>query len=392
MVRFFWLGVLPLSGLLLSQCSTTPPERPFVSFQRHIIDTRFDDNSQLLLTDIDGDGAPDIVVMQRQPARLSWYRNPDWAAGALSVGAARLYEMRTLDVTGNGVEDIALLGDFAPDATVPDAADDSPPERQLRWLENPWLSSCQQRPPYGWESHRVASTTADAFVGVDPSGTGRMVLLSMPEQILYAPSHSPRLPWASVPLREPWRDAASMLVYDWDGDGRDDVLVARRDGIGIMALASRSHFVDWFDLLSTDAPLRMVGVGHSGRASRRFIAAIEAPERLVLFRPSPDATQPWTREVLVEQLPGVNGLQVLDLSRDGYDDVLLSLAGEGPSVLVYRYQPESRIWHPITVDNGSAGVSSLATGDVTGNGFPDIVVLNATTGQIVLHQNRGRGT
>lgn len=399
MARFSWIGRLVLPALLLSQCSTMPPERPFVNFQRHIINTRFDGDSQVLLADIDGDGVRDIVVMQHQPARLSWYRNPDWAAGAVSVGASRLYRMDAIDIDGNGVADLALLGDFEDleglESDEPDELQDIDRsavfERQLRWLENPWRSAIDQsRQPDGWASHRIATSSNNTFIGLDPSGTGSISLLAMPEQVLFASSFNPRRPWSSVKLQEPWRDAGSMLVYDWDGDGRDDVLIARQNSVGIMALASRGRFVDWFELLTTEAPLRMLDVGHSGRAARRFIAAIEESERLVVFRPDPDASQPWQREVVEERLSGVNGLKVLDLARDGYDDVLVSLAGDGPSLLVYRYLPDTRDWHPITVDSGRAGVASFITGDVTGNGFLDIVVLNATTGQIVLHQNRGR--
>lgn len=401
-----WIAQLTLAALLLSQCSSVPPERPFVDFQRYIINTRFDGESQVLLADIDGDGGRDIVVMQQRPARLSWYRNPDWAARAIPVGAIELYQAEAIDVNGSGVADLAVLGTFVTGAAVTGAAgaagETGKPgefadvegaaasERQLRWLENPWRLDIEPDRAVSWSSHRIATTTSDTFISLDPAGTGSISLLATPGQTLLAPSARPSRPWPAVQLQEPWRDVRTTLVYDWDGDGRDDVLIARQRSVGVMALASRGRFVDWFEVLTTEAPLRMLGVGHSGRAARRFIAAIEESERLVVFRPHPDAALAWQREVVAERLPGVNGMQVLDFARDGHDDVLVSLAGDGPSLLVYRYLPDSRVWEPIIVDSGRAGVASFTTGDVTGNGFLDIVVLNATTGQIVLHQNRGR--
>lgn len=380
-----------MSGLWLSHCSSSPPERPFVSFQRHIINTQFEGRSEVVLADIDGDGLRDIVVMQQEPARLSWYRNPDWAAGALAVGARRLHDIAAVDISDTGAADLVMLGEFDKDDGLDDSG--SRPDvvaSELRWLENPWLpTSADRATGAGWSSHRIAASLSDALVPLDPAGNGSLSLLLIPEQGLYAPTADPRRGWSGVQLQEPWRDARAALVYDWDGDGRDDVLIARQRSVGVMALASRGRFVDWFELLATERPLVKLDVGHSGRASRRFIAGVEDSGALVVFRPNPDAALPWQREVLAERLPGVSGLQVLDLAGDGYDDVVVGLAGDGASLLVYRYRPSSRDWQPITVDSSRAGVAALATGDLSGNGYLDIIVVNASTGQIVLHQNRG---
>lgn len=110
----------------------------------------------------------------------------------------------------------------------------------------------------------------------------------------------------------------------------------------------------------------------------------------------PGAPQPWTRRLLVAATPiagaqlGQGGsacqeLETIDLDGDGYDDLIASsLEGgfslhfwPGPATAASPLVATARL-HAPTLTTRSAESQSLLFGDVTGDGFVDVVVLAPT--------------
>ncbi len=404
--------VLVLGAVALSACQAFPGRGSgFVSFDREVVDGAPDDARAVLVADINGDGRKDIVALGRNPGTLVWYSNPGWQRQEVETGSVQLMDVVAKDITGNGFVDLALAGVFADTeaATADSVAVDSDSadrggDSQLNWLENPHTA-----PGVGtadpWRRHHLAQVPAPHRLRwADVSGRGVPVLIHLGPAdsgnaalSAHAVPRDPRASWGSVVLVRPSQSVSELAVYDWNGNGRDQLLVAGQSGIDLYSLASGNRFVDSRTLIAAPelepamAGMSKVVVGHSGRADRRFVATIE-PEsgnEVVVYRPNPDGNEPWRREVLDASLVRGSALFAADLNNDGYDEIIAGSQGQPNSLVIYRYDPAARNWQRQVLDN-RLGVSALAVADVTGNGFPDIVAVGASTADVVLYRNSGR--
>jgi len=373
---------------MLGACQFAGAQRSgFVSFDRNIIDDEAGEARALAIVDIDGDGLQDLLVLPRDGQVLHWYRNPDWQRAEIVIDGLRLQAMATHDVTGSGLNDLVVAG-----------LADGGSEVVLRWLQNP-----RQFPgdltEGAWASHRLSSVASSRQLAwADVSGRQSPVLVNLPQQ----PDREPLMAW-SVPLeaRQSWGGVAlgfagssdgELLVYDWNGDGREQLLLSAERGVEVLSLASRGRFIDLQSIVETDAGVGAFAVGHTGRTDRRFLATIEPPQgnQVVVYRPQPDGSQPWSREVLEEQLGRGRTLLAADLNNDGFDEIIAGDAQRPYGLYIYRYDRETRGWRRSTLDSGRVAVSDLMAADITGNGFKDIVAVGDATANVVIFRNGGR--
>lgn len=368
------LSVL-LTLCVLTACQSGPGGRAI--FQRIEIENKVAPGARVELIDVGGSTATDIILMNQRPGRLHWYENPSWQSQQIPVVADQFYGVAAVPRRQRGeVADLAVSGSFSQPG--------SGTRQQLVSLHNPGRDALNQ----AWLVSVIkADITPGLLFVADMSGTGQALLGSLPDIEVHSRVHS-RSQWVSLPLLDNPPPNSRIRVYDWDLNGRDDLLVMSDRGLDIVALASRGRFVDEFRLFVTEPGQGFldVAVGQSERPPRRFIAAIsEDGERLQVFRPDPERVRQWTARTLSGPLNGGRVLRVADLNQDGYDELIV---GGDAGLAVYYYDSEETAWRRYQID--SHPVADIAIADLSGNGFPDLVTTPAETGAVKLFQNRGR--
>lgn len=377
---------LPVSAmifavLLLTACQSAPHGQ--ATFQRMVLAERVSANGQLLLADLGGSDAADIVLMSRQPGRLSWFENPGWQMRELPLVADVLHGVAAYSPPHQqGPAHLAVNGRFSQPGVGT--------RQQLLWLQNPAASS-----QLAWSTSLIRDEVKPGtLLWADMTGNGRQILVTLPDLDAFTLPRNPSRPWGGMPLIKDPLPLRTLRVFDWDLDGRDDLLIAGEKGLDIVALASRGWFVDEFNLLAIDntedtpaSGFMDVGVGRSGHSPLRFVATLSGDaSQLQVYRPHADDSLSWVGEIVSDSLESASTLKVVDLNQDNIDEIVV---GHGNGLTVYYFVTEQQVWRHYSVDESMA-VADVQILDMTGNGFPDIVTAPAQTGPVLLFLNRLR--
>src|SRR5437762_7570814 len=108
MTRFAGPAVLAL----LNACGLFAAD--IVRFRPQEIATDLTIGYAVAVADINGDGKPDIVVVDKH--RVVWYENPTWKVHPILTGKTRPDNvcLAVLDIDGDGQLDIVLGADWVP--------------------------------------------------------------------------------------------------------------------------------------------------------------------------------------------------------------------------------------------------------------------------------------
>ncbi len=398
-IAFRAATVLALVVPVVAQAQTgiTPAQ-----FEKEVIDDRFQGGYGVTITDVDGDGALDVVALAYRPSALAWYRQPEWRKATVETGLDGLIDVAPHDVDGDGHVDLAVASAFD--------LGDSNSGGQVSWLRNPLgVDAGADGAVGGWSSHPVASLpTSHRLRWADVSGTGTPVLINLPiigtgatapdyrggaDLTAYTVPEAPTGPWPRVVLDRSLEMAHGLHVVDWDRDGREELLTASFNGVDLITPANRGQFVTRDTLLPAEHTGRpsagmsdvVVGQWH-GR--ERFLATLEpwhGHEVVVHVREAGE----WQRAVVDDSLASGHALLAVDLDNDGRDEVIAGGRGEPYALNIYRYSEEARRWQRTELDSEVA-VSGLAAADLDGNGYQDIVAVGAATANVVIYHNTGR--
>src|SRR5690606_29752110 len=230
-------------GLLTSLCLLSACQTGFGSravFQRITLESTLAPSARAELADVGGHLAPAIVVMTHRPGRLYLFENPTWRNHQVGVTADEFSGLAVLPkIQGEAGADLALSGRFS----QPGAGT----YEQIIWVRNEGRQADENL----WTFSPVRSDIqpGDLFTA-DMSGAGRRVLCSLPDLAIHSRVRSQRQ-WVTTPLLDNPPSTPRVRVFDWDLNGRDDLLVMSDRGLDILALASRGRFVDEFRLFAT---------------------------------------------------------------------------------------------------------------------------------------------
>jgi hypothetical protein len=165
----------------------------------------------LLVADVDGDGAPDVVT---NGGDIAWYRNPHgtaaapgagWQANAIQPGI-KGHDLVAADMDRDGHLDIVSRQEFG--------------------LTSVFL----QRPGGSWRRIDLEESQGGTGLAVgDINGDGRLDVVENGHWLEQPPS--PTQPW---PRREfaAWEPTSAVAVADMDGDGRQDIMLSVGAGQG----------------------------------------------------------------------------------------------------------------------------------------------------------------
>jgi aldos-2-ulose dehydratase/isomerase family protein/VCBS repeat protein len=381
---------------------------------------------QLAVADPSGKGRLDIFALSSEESIVEWYGNParlpsagqSWAAHSVTTATVKNISLAPLMRMGYPLRGMALASGFS--------------------LENSseggdvWWAEPGADPDAEWNLRGVARIpTAHRLRWADLDGDGKLELVIVPllgagavppDYAVGAPitwletpetmlrghvSAGETVPglWAAHLVDKSLHVVHGVLVMDWDGDGRDELLTASFEGVHLFHSSGKGDELEWTKtrLASGDEVFRPrpappgtgprrgsseIGVGQL--AGRRFLATIEpwhGEQVVVYFDTKPGEL--WERRVIDASFKDGHALAIADLNGDGSDEIMAGYRGQGTSLhAYYATDATGKNWERQTLDTGMAA-SSVAVADINGDGRPDVAAIGASTGNVVCYENLG---
>jgi hypothetical protein len=373
-----------------------------IAFQRHDIDA-FPGGYQVAVTDVNGDGRPDVVALSTRADRVDWYANPNWQRHPVARTAKNI-DLAFHDVDGDGRLELAIATGFY--------FSQSRRGGEIFLLRQPsdWSEV--------WPKHRIGTDPVVHRVRWgDVDGDRHKELVHAP---IFGPgSDGARQPtpahlWAFhvrgdferskvqiSKIDETLTVLHGLFVGDLDADGRDEVLTASFEGIYQFDLEGQRPDTRWEKtrISGGAAPTsdeRGAARGSSeivpGQLSndRPFIAAIEPWHgNQVVVYVQESAGGAWQRRLLDDRLEQGHAIVVADFDRDGVDEIVAGWrAGEG-GLNLYDPTADGQRFRTIPLDRGIA-VEGAVAADINRDGQLDLVAVGGRTNDLVWYENRSR--
>src|SRR5215471_10606495 len=106
------VGALAVAALWIAR----PAGETTVAFTAHEIGTGLRGGYQIVITDLNKDGKPDIIALASGMPELVWYQNPSWERHVIIGGATGLINVAATDLDGDGIPELALAQGFTTNA------------------------------------------------------------------------------------------------------------------------------------------------------------------------------------------------------------------------------------------------------------------------------------
>ncbi|CAN5694364.1 VCBS repeat-containing protein [soil metagenome] len=388
--------------------SVLPPEFP--AFDRQEIDPHAGNVVYALtVADVNGDGKPDVCALTEDA--IVWYANPTWEKHVILKGATERDNVtfQAFDLTRNGRIDFALGAGWNPRDTNTDAP--------IEWAE--------QAAEGAWKLHPIGGEpTVHRLRFGHVKGEIRPNLVVVPLQgrstggpnwgqgqgvriLVYSiPDDPTKDPWPLEVADDSLHTVHNFQLYDWDGDGREEILAAAWEGVFLLQRDdqgkwSRTQIGTGNQETEPFKGASEIKVGHL-RDGRKYIATIEPwhGHQVVVYTAPDSGEGLWTRRVIDEPISWGHAIWVADLDGDGDEELIIGQRDPnkepsdnpvGPGVWVY--DPIAGTW-PVefqrhNIDDGGVAVEDALAADLNGNGRPEIIAGGRASHNVVIYWNQG---
>lgn len=351
--------------------------RAEIRFESKVLATDLKGGYQLISADVNKDGKPDLVALASGMKDLFWFENPTWERHVLAGGLNRMINTATLDgkfliaheFANVAKNSIGIVSVAEPGGAVKEI-DRIPTSHRLRVLRlgngqsaiiNAPLTNAKAEPP-------------------DYRGPVPVVMYRPPD-------------WKREPVYEAIGGVMhGIFVFDWDGDGKDELLTASFEGLHLLR---RGKDGTWkAEKLSggDSAPWPKSGsseitVGKLGK--RRFLASIDPwhGNQVAIYTKKGKV---WDRQVIDSTEVDGHTLHTADLDGDGNDEVIAGYRGAGRSVFYHHYDAKTKQWTKHTIDKGGIAAAGCAVADFDADGKIDVACIGSATTNLKLYRNLGQ--
>ncbi|MFY9570393.1 MAG: VCBS repeat-containing protein [Blastocatellia bacterium] len=321
--------VLALNGFAYQPIQTKDST---LRFREHTIATGLTGGYQVVVSDINHDGKPDLIALASGLKELIWFENPRWEKRVLINNISRPINCAAWDLDGDGIPEIALAHEFSNDPSksigiISILKNNGDPSQ-------PWNMTEIDRLP---TSHRLR--------WVDIDGTGKRVLVNAPlaGALVKPPDYKGSVPfvyyrpgtWKRELISEELQGVFhGVYLIDWNKHGREDILTASFLGIDLFSFDKnrrwhRTRIANGNPDQWPRGGSSEIAVGRLGRD--RFLSSIEPwhGSQVVIYLPD---KQRWQRKVIDTALNDGHVLLTADFNSDGKDEIIAGYRGQGRSV------------------------------------------------------------
>ncbi len=352
---------LLIAILLLGAIAPTGP------IEKQVLANDLPGGYQVLPCDVNGDGNLDLIALASNMPDLVWFENPSWKRHTLATNFSNMINAACWQESPHQPPIIAVASGFSmhPEQSEGIVSILTPQADPLK----PWSSRVIDKLP---ASHRLRWADID--------GSGHKVLINVP-----LASANGRVPlvyyrtkdWKRRLIGDEERGMVhGIFVTDWDGNGRDSILIGSFLGIHLYRFLPDGQWSRTEIAKGSAAPWPKCGtsdVAVSSFGKKRIIAAIEPwhGNEVAVYRKGSGG---WQREVIDNTL--------LDGHTIEFDAKGRIIAGfRGKPYGVYLYSWNGATWLRQILEQGEVSAASCA---MIGT---DLACIGSATHNLVLYKN-----
>lgn len=325
----------------------------------------------VLVMDIDHDRSDDIAYSSYGTGQIFWARNLNGEGTSWShqlVG--------TVDYP-----QFIAAGDFDGDGVMDLAASSSSQEKVLWFRNNPGGSA--------WSAPHTVAQNFDAqqirVADIDGDGDPDIVGVSwLSGDVVWWRSSNNGNTWTMRYIDGSLMGAYACETGDVNGDGHPDVVAVSYSTGRVMAYISHDPWgFSWTQQEAGIFPgARAVAISDIDRDGQPDILAGSAYGGGSLRWYRNQGGSVWTMNTIDGAVPGLSAIAVQDLDGDGCPDVVTS-STSGNSVFWFKNNLELGLpWERYTIAEGFGGAYCVATGDLSGDGVPDVAACALYSGKV----------
>jgi hypothetical protein len=186
----------------------------------------------------------------------------------------------------------------------------------------------------------------------------------------------------------------SVDIGDVNGDGLDDVVIGREDGIFVLLQNANGTLNPGTNYPTNSS--RWIRIGDFNSDGQMDVAGIDWATSIVVFTQQPNGTLALAASYTGTH-QGFDDLEVGDLNGDGRDDLVV-MSGQGlvPNASVFLQQPAGLFSTAVPADLPGNDLSNgIGLGDLTGDGRSDLAVSyggNSPNAHVAIWRQNGGGT